>query len=87
LGWHIDDPLPVPPEFRWIAEVGSVESREMHRTFNMGMGMVLAVSQSVAGSVLEWLAERLPGTRRVGSVNNDGRKVTHADPSVVFEHY
>jgi len=49
--------------------------------------MVLAVSQSVAGSVLEWLAERLPGTRRVGSVNNDGRKVTHADPSVVFEHY
>ena len=87
LGWHIDDPLPVHPEFRWIAEVGSVESREMHRTFNMGMGMVLAVSQSVAGSVLEWLAERLPSTRRVGSVNNDGRKVTHADPSVVFEHY
>jgi len=79
--------LPVPPEFQWIAEVGSVESREMHRTFNMGMGMVLAVSQSVADPVLEWLAGRLRGTRRVGSVNDDGRRVTHADPSVVFEDY
>ena len=87
LGWHIDDPLPVPPEFQWIAEVGSVESREMHRTFNMGIGMVLAVSQSVADPVIEWLVGRLPGTRRVGSVNDDGRRVTHADPSVVFEHY
>ena len=87
LGWHIDDPLPVPPEFQWIAEVGSVESREMHRTFNMGMGMVLAVSQSVADPVLEWLVGRLRGTRRVGSVNDDGRRVTHADPSVGFEDY
>ena len=87
LGWHIADPLPVPPEFQWIAEVGSVESREMHRTFNMGIGMVLAVSQSVADSVIEWLAGRLPGTRRVGSVNEDGRRVTNADPSVVFEDY
>jgi len=29
---------------------------------------VLAVSQSVADPVLEWLAGRLRGTRRVGSV-------------------
>jgi len=53
----------------------------------MGMGMVLAVSQSVADPVLEWLVGRLRGTRRVGSVNDDGRRVTHADPSVVFEDY
>ena len=87
LGWHIDDPLPVYPEFSWIAEVGSVGSREMHRTFNMGMGMVLAVSEGAAESVSAWLSQRLPGTRRVGSLNDGGRRVTHSDPSVVFEHY
>ena len=34
-------PLPV---FDWIAEVGGVAEDEMRRTFNMGMGMVLAVA-------------------------------------------
>ena len=87
LGWHIDSPLPVHPEFSWISDVGSVNSREMHRTFNMGMGMVLAVSEDSAEAVVQWLSERLPGTRRVGSVNDNGRRVTHPDPSVVFEHY
>jgi len=87
LGWHIDDPLPVHPEFSWIADVGSVGNREMHRTFNMGMGMVLAVSEDAAEAVTQWLSERLPGTRRVGLVNDDGRRVTHADSSIVFEHY
>ena len=86
LGWHIDDPLPVHPEFSWIADVGSVNSREMHRTFNMGMGMVVAVSHGVSDDVTEWFSDRLPGTRRVGSATDSG-KVTHADSSVVFDHY
>ncbi|MEE3269489.1 MAG: phosphoribosylformylglycinamidine cyclo-ligase, partial [Candidatus Thermoplasmatota archaeon] len=87
LGWHIDDPLPVHPEFSWIADIGSVNNKEMHRTFNMGMGMVLAVSEEAAEAVTVWLSERLPGTRRVGSLNDDGKRVTHPDQSVVFEHY
>ena len=86
LGWHIEDPLPVFPEFSWIAEVGSVNTREMHRTFNMGMGMVVAVSNDVADDVAKWLSERLPGARRIGSVTDSG-KVTHAESSVYFDHY
>ena len=86
LGWHIDDPLTVHPEFSWIADVGPVDSREMHRTFNMGMGMVIAVSDGVSDDVEKWLAERLVGTRRVGSVTDSG-KVTHADSEVFFDHY
>ena len=58
----------------------------MHRTFNMGMGMVVAVSEVVSGEVAEWLSERLPGSRRVGSVNDSG-KVTHANSNVFFDHY
>ena len=86
LGWHIAEPLPVHPEFSWIAEVGSVSAREMHRTFNMGMGMVIAVSDDVSDDVVAWLSERLPGSRKVGSVTDSG-KVTHADSGVFFDHY
>ena len=87
LGWHISDPLPITPEFTWMAEVGPVETLEMHRVFNMGMGMCLAVSTEVAESVEKWLTERLPGSRKVGVVTNDGHRVTHADSRVLFEHY
>ncbi|MDP6886003.1 MAG: phosphoribosylformylglycinamidine cyclo-ligase [Candidatus Thalassarchaeaceae archaeon] len=87
LGWHISDPLPIPPEFTWMAEVGPVDTLEMHRVFNMGMGMCLAVSTEVAESVEKWLTERLPGSRKVGVVTDGGHRVTHADSRVVFEHY
>jgi phosphoribosylformylglycinamidine cyclo-ligase len=87
LGWHIESPLPIPPEFTWLAEQGSVEIREMHRTFNMGLGMVLVVSQSAAQSVQSWISERLPGSQIIGVVNDDGNRVTHFNSEVTFEHY
>ena len=87
FGWHIDDPLPILPEFKWLAKNGSVNNREMHRTFNMGMGMTIVVSKEKSISVEEWLNERLPGTRRIGYVHDKKREVTHADPEVIFSHY
>ncbi|RZD47669.1 MAG: hypothetical protein CXT66_06625 [Methanobacteriota archaeon] len=87
LGWHIENPLPIPPEFTWLAEQGSVDIREMHRTFNMGLGMVLAVSKSAAQSVESWISERLPGSQIIGIVNDEGNRVTHVNSEVVFEHY
>ena len=87
LGWHISNPLPIPPEFNWMAETGPVEKLEMHKVFNMGMGMCIAVSERVSKIVQKWLAERLSGTRIVGVVCDDGHRVTHADSEIVFEHY
>ena len=87
LGWHIDSPLPVHPEFRWLAENGPVNSKEMHRTFNMGMGMVVAVSNDSADSVLRWISDRIEGAKIVGSVTDRGRLVTHVDSSVMFDSY
>ena len=87
FGWHIDNPLPVLPEFTWLAEKGSVSNREMHRTFNMGMGMTIVISKEKSSSVEKWLNERLPGTRRVGYVHDKRREVTHADSEIVFSHY
>jgi phosphoribosylformylglycinamidine cyclo-ligase len=45
-----------PPVFQWLQEAGQVETEEMHRTFNMGLGLVLAVSPSDADAVIAALA-------------------------------
>ena len=87
LGWHLSDPLIPHPEFAWIASTGGVDAREMHRTFNMGIGMVVAVAPDSANTVAAWLAKRCPGSRAIGVVNDSGHRVTHANPSVAFDHY
>ena len=87
LGWHIESPLDPQPEFGWLSEVGSVTPLEMHRTFNMGMGMVIAVSEGSSDAVEEWVRNRLPGSRRVGRVVENGRLVSHSNPNVAFSHY
>jgi phosphoribosylformylglycinamidine cyclo-ligase len=87
LGYHISDPLPSHPEFDWIAREGGVDAREMARTFNLGMGMVLVVSSNSADSLLGWLTERLPGCAVVGEVRDHGRRVTHVDERIEFDHY
>ena len=87
LGYHISNPLPSHPEFDWIAREGGVDTREMARTFNLGMGMVLVVPSNSADSVLGWLTERLPGCAVVGEVRDHGRRVTHVDERIEFDHY
>ncbi|MBA3070072.1 MAG: phosphoribosylformylglycinamidine cyclo-ligase [Hyphomonas sp.] len=42
--------------FKWLQEAGGVTEDEMHRTFNMGIGMVLAVSPADVEGVLGDLA-------------------------------
>lgn len=46
-----------PPVFDWIQSVGGVETAEMHRTFNMGIGMVLAVAPDNLDTALSTLTE------------------------------
>ena len=87
LGWHIDSPMPVLPEFDWIQATGGISDREMARTFNLGMGMVLVVDATHARAVCDWVTSRLEGTQVVGEVREHGHLVTHANPDIVFEHY
>ena len=44
------------PVFQWIRAGGNVEPREMYRTFNNGVGMVLMVEASKADAVMARLA-------------------------------
>jgi phosphoribosylformylglycinamidine cyclo-ligase len=45
----------VPPLFQWIQSAGQVPVDDAYRTFNMGMGLILAVAADVAAAALEQL--------------------------------
>lgn len=44
--------IPVPAVFGWLARVGGVAEREMLRTFNCGIGMIVAAQANKADEVL-----------------------------------
>jgi phosphoribosylformylglycinamidine cyclo-ligase len=50
-----------PPVFRIIREAGRVPEDDMRRTFNLGVGMIMAVAPEHSGVVLEMLAPHGPG--------------------------
>ena len=47
------DSWPIPSVFAWLARLGNVEHDEMHRVFNMGIGLVLVVRPNIADAVLK----------------------------------
>lgn len=47
-------PLPV---FQWLQEAGNVAIDEMHKTFNMGIGLVFAVAEGNAAAAMAKLTE------------------------------
>ncbi len=51
------EPWEWPPLFRWLQETGGIARREMLRTFNCGMGMMLCVPEAQAGAALARLEE------------------------------
>ena len=69
----IDNPLPVPSVFDWLQQRGDIEAREMYRTFNMGMGMIIIVGKNDAEKSVSLLGEY---AQIVGSVKN-GKGVLH----------
>ncbi|KAH7568914.1 hypothetical protein ACOSQ2_012343 [Xanthoceras sorbifolium] len=48
-----NDSWEVPAVFKWIQQAGRIEDGEMMRTFNMGIGMVLVVSQEASQRILD----------------------------------
>jgi phosphoribosylformylglycinamidine cyclo-ligase len=46
---------PIPPVFNVIKEIGNVEEREMFRVFNMGIGMMIIVSEKECQAILDHL--------------------------------
>jgi phosphoribosylformylglycinamidine cyclo-ligase len=66
VGYEIDDPLPVPPIFELIRELGQVSDDEMDRVFNMGCGFCCVVAAADEEDALERLRDHYPDARRIG---------------------
>lgn len=57
-----------PPVFQWLQEQGNVEAYEMYRTFNCGVGMIVAVPASEKDNALNILQQAGENAFVVGSV-------------------
>jgi phosphoribosylformylglycinamidine cyclo-ligase len=68
VAYEIDDPLPVPPIFELIQELGGVSDEEMHEVFNLGCGFCVVVSASDEDSAVAALRAAYPDAKRIGRV-------------------
>ena len=66
VGYEIDDPLPVPPVFELIQELGAVSDEEMQEVFNLGCGFCVVVPASDEAAALELLLRHYPTAKRIG---------------------
>ncbi|MBX7167461.1 MAG: phosphoribosylformylglycinamidine cyclo-ligase [Pirellulales bacterium] len=66
---------PVPPVFPWLARLGDVDPEEMERVFNMGLGLVMAVSPYYAESIRHQLEGLGYETSTIGEIVAGPRSV------------
>jgi phosphoribosylformylglycinamidine cyclo-ligase len=65
----------IPPLFRLIERIGRVEKAEMYRTFNMGIGMVAAVSPRNIEAFEKTLTRQRERFRVIGEIRRGRRGV------------
>ena len=59
-----------PEVFKWLQNAGNVESTEMYRTFNCGVGMVIAVPADQAEAAIALLEAEGEKAWKIGSIEN-----------------
>ena len=78
LGVQLDlSAIPVPPVFGWLAREGGVAEREMLRTFNCGIGMIVVAALAQADDVVKALGNAGEKPVRLGEIREmpDGERV------------
>lgn len=77
------DSWDLPAVFPWLQRLGEVEDAEMERVFNMGIGLVLVVSEYFAESIRHQLSDSGIQNWRIGEVrpaaSDSDEKVVWAD--------
>ncbi|MGH7319729.1 MAG: AIR synthase-related protein, partial [Candidatus Rokuibacteriota bacterium] len=63
------------PVFGYLAALGSIPAEEMEGTFNMGLGMILAVDPAAAESVASALRHHEAEATPIGEVRSAPRAV------------
>jgi len=69
-----------PKIFDWLQEEGNIESREMYRTFNCGIGMCVIVSVDDVDQAMEVLTSNGEDARLIGEI----REGSAASPEVII---
>lgn len=70
------DSYPVPPIFKLLAEKGQIEETMMYNTYNMGLGMILAVDKADVEKTMEAIRQAGETPYVVGSIENGEKGVT-----------
>jgi phosphoribosylformylglycinamidine cyclo-ligase len=60
--------IPVLPVFQWLAKTGGIAAKEMLRTFNCGIGMILVVEADAADEVIAVLKREGESVVRLGEL-------------------
>ncbi len=68
-----------PAVFEWLQRAGDVPDADMLRTFNMGIGLILACSPDREGELIDALAAAgEPDAVRIGDIRAGGEGVIYA---------
>ncbi len=59
----------LPPVFRWLAETAKMEERELLKTFNSGIGMIVVVAADRADALTELLVAQGETVSRIGVIS------------------
>ena len=65
-----------PPVFDWLQNLGKVETEEMYRVFNMGLGLAMIVSPYYADKICRTLEENGHQSWVIGSAKAGTKRVT-----------
>ena len=66
----------LPPVFRWLAETAKMEERELLKTFNSGIGMIVVVAAERADALTELLVAQGETVSRIGTIT-EGEGVSY----------
>ncbi|RME00465.1 MAG: phosphoribosylformylglycinamidine cyclo-ligase, partial [Calditrichaeota bacterium] len=58
-----------PPIFRLLQQLGEIETEEMRRVFNLGIGMVIIVSNAGSHQIMAALRESGQTATRIGEIS------------------
>jgi phosphoribosylformylglycinamidine cyclo-ligase len=75
VAYEIYAPLPVPPIFELIRELGEVSDQEMHEVFNMGCGFCVVVPAADEEAALSLLRSHYPEAATIGRAVEGPRQV------------
>ncbi|EMI56899.1 phosphoribosylformylglycinamidine cyclo-ligase [Rhodopirellula sallentina] len=67
------------PIFTWVQKHGKVETSEMRRVFNMGIGMAIVVNDFYASSITTQLSSLGIECQRIGTITEGTGKVRYAE--------